>query len=340
MKMTTWNRPATPDRACTRRRLLLMAGALASVSFAAPWVSAQSAAPYPNRTLRIVVPYPAGSAPDQAARALAQSFQGSLGQSVVVENKAGALGVIGTLDVARSPPDGYTLLMTTNTTQAANVALVKNLQYDPVKDFSPVGRVGIGPMVLLVRGDSPASSVAEMIRMAQTSGQPISVGYGSAASLVAAAKVSAASKLDVVNVPYKGIPAAVTDLLGGHVLFTFADLAVAMPMVRSGRAKALGVTSLARLGQEPQIPALAETFPGLEVIGWIGLVAPAGTPDAVIDRLNAALTRALNDPEVIERFKTFNLPLAHQNPKQFGDFIVKEIAKWKADAQQAGLKPE
>lgn len=296
--------------------------------------------PYPSRPVKIMVPYPAGSGPDSMARALAQQMQKLWGQSVVVDNRAGALGLIGTTEVARAAPDGYTLLLTTNTTQAANVALVRNLQYDPVKDFAPIARLAVGPMLLLVRADAPYATLADLVRAGQAPGPGLAVGYGSAASQVSAAKVAAAGKLNVVNVPYKGIPPAVTDLLGGQIAFTFADMAVALPLVRSGRARALGVTSIHRLPNEPQIPAIAETWPGFEIIGWIGLVAPAGTPQAALEKLDDVVQRALAQPEFVERLQSMHFLVAPQGPKPFADYIVTEIARWKQDAAAAGLQPE
>ncbi len=321
-----------------RRSLLASAGLLLLPS--AGGALAQSSAPYPSRVIRLIVPYPAGSGPDMLGRVVAQQLQSALGQNVVVENRSGALGMVGTAEVARATGDGYTLLMATNTTQAANVALVRNLSYDPVKDFVPVTRITTGPMMLLVRADSPYTSVAELVRLGR-SDKALSVGYGSAASQVSAAKVSTAGKLNVVYVPYKGIPPAVNDMLGGHLAFTFADLPVAVPMVRSGRARGLGVTSTERIASEPQIPALAETFPGLEVIGWQGVVAPAGTPPQVVARLDEALRQGLRDkPEFADRLRGMHQTIAPLSQGQFGDFIQQEIARWKDNARQAGIEPE
>ncbi len=255
---------------------------------------AQSAA-WPAKTIKIIVPYPAGSSPDLMGRMLAQSFQATFRQTVVVENKAGAFATIGTQEVARSAPDGYTLLLTTNTPQAANVALVKDLPYDPIKDFSAISST---------------------------------------------AKLRSAGKLNIVDVPYKGIPLAVNDMLGGQLAFTFADLPLALPLLRSGRARGLGVTSLQRVAADPQIPALAETFPGFEVTGWQGLVAPAGTPDAVIDKLHDAVKKALAEPQNVERMKSLSFTPSSFTPKQFSGFIVQEVAKWKEDAKQAGMTPQ
>lgn len=300
---------------------------------------AQSAA-WPAKTIKIIVPYPAGSSPDLMGRMLAQSFQATFRQTVVVENKAGAFATIGTQEVARSAPDGYTLLLTTNTPQAANVALVKDLQYDPIKDFSAVSLLATAPMMLLVSADSPIRNVDELVRQGRAAGKGLSAGFGSAASQVSTAKLRSAGKLNIVDVPYKGIPLAVNDMLGGQLAFTFADLPLALPLLRSGRARGLGVTSLQRVAADPQIPALAETFPGFEVTGWQGLVAPAGTPDAVIDKLHDAVKKALAEPQNVERMKSLSFTPSSFTPKQFSGFIVQEVAKWKEDAKQAGMTPQ
>ncbi|MBI2727798.1 MAG: hypothetical protein HYX42_16270 [Polaromonas sp.] len=316
----------------------LLAAALLAVCLA-PAAQAQTAT-WPAKPIKIVVPYPPGSSPDLMGRLLAQSFQATLKQTVVVDNKAGALGIIGTQEVARSAPDGYTLLLTTNTTQAANVALVKDLQYDPIKDFAAISLLATAPMMLLVPADSPIRNVDELVRQGRAAGKGLSAGYGSAASQVSTAKLRFAGKLNIVDVPYKGIPLAVNDMLGGQLAFTFADLPLALPLLRSGRAKGLGVTSLQRVAADPQIPALAETFPGFEVTGWQGLVAPAGTPDAVIEKLHDAVKKALAEPQNVERMKSLSFTPSTFTAKQFSGFIVQEVAKWKEDAKQAGMTPQ
>lgn len=319
------------------RRRTFLAGALAP---AAGSTLAQADSGYPARMIKLVVPYPPGSGPDMLGRLVAQQLQSALRQAVVVENRAGALGMVGTSEVARAAGDGYTLLLTTNTTQAANVALVRNLPYDPVKDFVPVTRIAAGPMMLLVREDSPYGNISELVRLGRGE-KPLPAGYGSTASQVAAAKLSNAGKLNVVNVPYKGIPPAVTDLLGGHLAFTFADLPVAIPLVQSGRVRGLGVTSVERLADHPAIPSLSEFFPGLEVIGWQGVVAPANTPAQVVARLDETLRQALREkPEFAQRLRDMHQTVAPLSTAKFGDFILQEIARWKEDAKQAGIQPE
>ena len=319
-----------------RRRMFLAAagGLLSSLG-----ATAVQAADYPSRMVRIVVPYPAGSGPDMLGRVVAQQLQQQLKQSVVVENRAGALGVVGTTEVARAAADGYTLLLTTNTTQAANVALVKDLRYDPVKDFVPIARITMGPMMLMARADTPYGTV-DAVKRAAREGRKFSIGYGSAASQVSAAKFSQGAGLDVINVAYKGIPVAVNDLLGGHIDFTVADLPVAVAMLQSGRVRVLGVTSAQRLPEHPDIPALVEFFPGFQVTGWQGIVTPAGTPAPVLAVLDKAFREAFEQPAFVDRLKAMHQVVAPLYGPQFGAFIDEEIERWKVDARSAGLEPQ
>lgn len=317
-----------------RRRSLFFAAA----SVAAWPARAQPA--YPIRPVHLLVPYPAGSGPDQLARLLARPLQDAFGQPFIVENRPGALGVVGTSEVARSRPDGYTLLMTTNTTQAANVALVKDLPYDPVRDFAPVALTVSAPMILLVRPDTPATDVKSYMAYLKTQPDGLAGAYGSAASQVSLAKLQRLSGVDLVAVPYSGIPPAVNDLMGGHVALTFADLAVALPLVHSGKLRALGVTADAPLSTEPTIPALGQAYPGFEVTGWLGVVAPARTPDAVVAQLSAALQKILAEPDMQQRLIGMNYQVQPLGPAPFGEFIKAQIVKWSKDAQEAGIQPQ
>ncbi len=226
-------------------------------------VQAQS---YPTRPVKLVVPFPAGSATDQVARLAGSQLQEALGQPFVIENKAGAQGGIAAAEVAKAAPDGYTLMVTTNTPQAANVSLFKKLNYDPVKDFTPITRYGTTSFMLMVRPDFPAHDLKGFLAHAR--GQPgkLSAGYGSAGSQVSVAMLKALGKLDIVEVPYKGIPQTVTDTMGGSLQLTFVDLANALAQQKGGKLRGLGVTSGKRSSLAPDQPAIAEELPGYEVI--------------------------------------------------------------------------
>ena len=319
-------------------RLVMRISVLAALlAVSAGVVSAQ---PYPSKPIRLVVPFAPGGGSDTVGRVLAQGLSEVLRVSVVVENKPGAAGVVGTESVARASEDGYTLLLTTNTTQAANLALVKNLPYNPVKDFEPIVRVVSAPMVLLVKPEFPALTMKEFIAHAKSRTEGLSGGYGSAASQVSIAKLKTLGGFSAIEVPYKGIPPAVNDLLGGQISFTFADLPLAMPLIRSGKLKGMGVTSLKRLTGEPSLPAIAEEFPGFEVIGWQGLVAPAGTPKDVINKLYETMVIAMTKPEVRARIISMHQDIEVLNPEQFSKFIEREILKWSKDAKEAGIEPQ
>ncbi|HEX9395619.1 MAG TPA: tripartite tricarboxylate transporter substrate binding protein [Burkholderiales bacterium] len=295
---------------------------------------------YPAHVVKLVVPYGPGSSPDNVGRIIAQQMQESLGQTVIVDNRAGALANVGTAEVARAAPDGYTILLTTNTPHAANVALFKKLPFDPVKDFAPIVRLITTSMVLLVRADFPANNLAEFIAHAKAKPQGLSAGYGSAASIVSIAKLRSAAGFKTLDVPYKGVPLAITDVLGGQLDFTFGDFAVSMPQIRGGKMKGLGVTSPVRTSLAPEIPAIAEMFRGFETRIWYGLVAPAGTPRAVVTRLHDVVAASLAKPEVKERLGGLGLEPAPMAPDEFAEFIKREIAKWTREVREAGIQPE
>jgi tripartite-type tricarboxylate transporter receptor subunit TctC len=295
---------------------------------------------YPTHVVKLVVPYGPGSSPDQVGRIIAPQLQEALGQPVIVDNRAGALANVGTAEVARAAPDGYTILLTTNTPHAANVALFKQLPFDPVRDFAPIVRLITTSMVLLVRADFPANNLAEFIAYAKTKPQGLNAGYGSAATIVSIAKLRTAAGFKTLDVPYKGVPLAIADVLGGQVDFTLGDFAVSVPQIRGGKMKGLGVTSPVRTPLAPEIPAIAEMFPGFETRIWYGLVAPAGTPPAIVTRLHDVVAASLAKPEVKARLGGLGLEAAPMAPGEFADFIKREITKWTGEIRAAGIQPE
>ena len=308
----------------------------AALGFAAS-VHAQT---YPDKPVKLVVPFPAGSATDQIARVLGQDLQSALGQPFVVDNKPGAQGTIAAEGVARSAPDGYTLLVTTNTPQAAAPSLFKQLRYDPVKDFAPVARLGTISFMLMVRPDFPAKSLKEFLAHARANPGKLSAGYGSAGSQVSQAMLRTMGGIDFVDVPYKGLPQAITDVLGGAISFTFADLANALAQAKGGKLRGLAVTSEKRSPLAPDVPAIAEELRGYELIAWFALMAPAGTPGDALSRLSAATLKALQKKEVAERFANLGTDVAPLDPAQLADFIKSEIAKWARLARDAKIEPQ
>jgi tripartite-type tricarboxylate transporter receptor subunit TctC len=298
------------------------------------------AQPYPSRPVKLVVPFPAGSATDQVARVLGQQLQEALKQPFVVENKAGAQGSIAAAEVARAAADGYTLMVTTNTPQAANVSLFKKLNYDPVKDFAPIARLGTISFMLMVRADFPAQDLKQFLAHARANPGKLSAGYGSAGSQVSQAMLRSMAKIDFVDVPYKGLPQAITDVLGGSLAFTFADLANALAQQKGGKMRGLAVTSEKRSALAPAVPAIAEELPGYELIAWFALMAPAGTPPEIVARLHQLTAAALAKPDIVARFAVIGTDVAPMNPEQLGAFIRAEIAKWARMTKEAGIEPQ
>jgi tripartite-type tricarboxylate transporter receptor subunit TctC len=295
---------------------------------------------YPARPVKLVVPFPAGSATDQIARVVGNELQQALGQPFVVENKAGAQGSIAAAEVAKSAPDGYTLMVGTNTPLAANPSLFKKLSYDPVKDFAPVARLGTISFMIMVRPDFPAQDLKGFLGHARANPGKLSAGYGSAGSQVSQALLRSMGKIDFLDVPYKGLPQAITDVLGGQISFTFADLANALAQIKGGKLRGIAVTSAKRSPLAPEVPAIAEELPGYELIAWFALVAPAGTPAPVLARLHEVTAKSLAKPEVKARFDALGTDVAPMNPEQLGGFIRSEIAKFAKLAKDAGIQPE
>jgi tripartite-type tricarboxylate transporter receptor subunit TctC len=313
-------------------RFVLVLLALAFTS-----VNAQT---YPSKPIKLIVPFPAGSATDHIARLTGAELQAALGQPVVVENKAGAQGGIAAAEVAKAAPDGYTLMMTTNTPQAANVSLFKKLNYDPVKDFAPIARLGTTSFMLMVRPDFPANNLKEFLAHVGKQPGKLSAGYGSAGSQVSLSMLKSMGKLDVVEVPYKGIPQAITDTMGGSLAFTFVDLGNALAQAKGGKLRGLAVTSQKRTPLAPDVPALSEELKGYELIAWFALMAPAKTPADVVQKVHDAAVKSLAKAEVRDKYATIGIDPAPMNPADLAKFIQSEIAHWAKLVKLANIQPE
>ena len=295
---------------------------------------------YPSRPVRMVVPFPAGSATDMAARIMAQQLQGALSQTFVVDNKPGAGGSIAALEVIRAAADGYTLLFSSNSAVASNVALLKNMPYDPLKDFTPIAGIGDNMLVLMVKADHPAKTLQEFVSYVKQRPGKVTAGYGSSSSQVSIAVFNKLGKLDVLPVPYKGIPLAVTDVLGGIVDFTFVDLGNAMAQSKGGKLRALGTTAPKRSYLASDWPALAEAMPGFDITAWFAVVGPAGIPKDVVDRLNQAIGQALRNPEAMDRLAGIGVQPMPLAPEQLKAFMGSEVTKWIRLVKDANLQPE
>lgn len=295
---------------------------------------------YPNKPVRMVVPFPPGSGTDIGARMLAQQLHASLGQTFVVENKPGAGGSIGAMEVVRAAPDGYTLLFASNSPAASNVALLKNMPYDPAKDLTAIGGVGDSMLVLMVRADHPAKNLQELIAYLKQHPGKTSAGYGSSSSQIAIALLNKLAKVDALQVPYKGIPLAITDTIGGVVDFTFVDLANAIAQAKGGQLRALGVTSSERATLVPEWPALGKELPGFDITPWLAVFGPANMPRDVVTKLSTAIAKALKDPEMREKLIATGMQPMEMSSEQLKRFVETEIVKWVQLAKDANIQPQ
>ena len=297
---------------------------------------------YPNRPIRIVVPFAAGGPSDVGARTLAQGMSQSWRQTVVVDNRIGASGIIGADIVARSAPDGYTLLMA-QVGDAISMSLYAKLPYNFVKDFAPITLVGQTPFILVAHPSVPVKTVQDLIALAKA--KPRSLTFGSAgtgvASHLAGELFKGTAGIDVVHVPYKGQAPATTDLLGGQITYMFNNPITALPHIRSGKMRALAVSTAARFSGLPDVPTVAESgLPGFAVGFWLGPLAPAGTPRAVIDKLNGEMVKILRSPEIVERLSPMGLEILATSPDEFARVIKADVAKWAKVVRDAGIKAD
>ncbi len=293
-----------------------------------------------SRPVRIIIPLPAGTATDMAARMLGQQLSVLLGQPFVIDNKPGASGTIGVMDMVRATPDGHTLLLGSNSPLATNVALVKNMPYDPRRDFTPIAGFGDTMHVLMVKSSFPAKTLPEFIAYVKQRPGKVSAGSTTSSTQVQIATFNKLAGTDLLTVPYKGIPATINDVLGGTLDVTWVDLANAMAQAKSGNLRALSVTSLKRNSLVPDWPSVAETLPGYDFPSWVGLVGPAGMPREVVERLNAAVAQALQLAESKDRLATIGMTPMAVTPDQFKVFIGTEIVKWVRLAKDANVQPE
>ena len=314
--------------------------AFACAMLALSYVGPAACQVFPNRLVRIVVPYTPGGPNDLVARMLAEKFTERWGQAVVVENKPGASGTIGADFVAKSKPDGYTLLIAAPSSTTIIVSLMPNLPFDPRKDFAPVSTLSIASFILVVNPSIPAGSVPELVALAK-SGRTLSFGSGGSGSgaHLAGELFKSRASVNLTHVGYKGGVPAMTDLLGGHIDLMFSDITVAAPYVRAGKLKALGVTGPTRATAFPEVPTIAEAgLSGYEVVSWYGLLAPAGTPPEVIAALNQETRRIAATPEWRAKLERLGAEPASNTPEQFQELIARDVDKWAKVIKDSGAK--
>ena len=321
-------------------RLLACALLAATAWPGATWAQAWPAA----KTVRLVIPFPAGGATDIIGRTLAQSLSASLGQQVVVDNKPGAGGTIGADMVAKAAPDGYTLLMATSSTHSIGPALNPKMPYDAFKDFAPISHVANAPSVLVVGQGSPAKTAQELISLIKASPGKYnfgSSGIGTYPHLAAEMLKWRAGGLFVVHIPYRGTGLVVTDLIAGQIAFLMDSVVSAQPHISNGRVRPLAVTGARRLASMPNVPTFTEAgVPGMEFSNWFGVFAPAGTPPDIVQRLNRELNAILRSPDVIDRLNKAGAETAGGTPEQFAKTYRDENQSWKAVIQRAQIKAE
>lgn len=312
----------------------LVASALLLV---APLAFAQS---YPTKSIKFVVPFPAGSATDVVGRVLAEAMGKELNQSIVVDNKAGAQGTIGAGEVKNAAADGYTFLVTTSTTQAAVMSLLKKVPYDPIKDFTPIGKIATTPFVLIVNDKVPANDLKSFITYVKANPGKVRFGQGSSGSYVSGSLFASMIGGDMQMIPYKGIPPAITDMLGGSIEVVFSDLGNAQAQLKGGKVKAFGVTSVKRSSALPELPAITELVPGYELVPWFALMAPAHLPKDIAARLTSTLQKVLGLPEVKQKLNAAGFDIDSTDAAGLAKLIDSEIKRWGQLTKAAKIEAE
>ena len=319
----------------TINRRFALAALAAAASFGA---QAQS---FPDKPVTFIVPFAAGSATDQLARAIGQAMTQETKQQVIVDNKPGANAFIGAQAAARAPKDGYTVFITTNTTHAANEHLYKKLPYDPVKDFEPVTLLGRGGQIMVVNPSLPANNVQEFIKLAKSRPGKLTFGSGSSSSRIAGELFKQMTGTYIVNIPYKSNPPAVSDLLGGQIDVMITDMATGLPQVKSGKLKALGVSTTQRSALAPEIPTISEAgVKGYEMTYWFAAYVPAGTPQPVVARLNELLVKAARSGTAAHFYGSTGTEILTSTPEDLRKFQQAESQKWGRIITSAGIEKE
>ncbi|PTM60261.1 tripartite-type tricarboxylate transporter receptor subunit TctC [Phreatobacter oligotrophus] len=316
-----------------RRALLAGAAAMAAAT--------PARAAYPERPVTMIVPFAAGSGTDTVARIVAQQLGTRLGGSVVVENRAGANGSVAATFVARSEPDGHTLFMTTNTSHSANPSLLKSIPYDPVADFTPVARMGNLPFLLVIDPRIPAKSVAELVAHAKANPGKLTYASGNSTGIVAGATFARRAGIEVLHVPYRSTPPAVTDIIGGRISMMFVDITSSLTQVNAGALRALAVTTAERSKLLPDLPSMQEAgIADFDITSWNGVFGPAKMPAEVVQRLNREISVIATDPELVKKFAEIGFDAFAQTPAQLDAFVRAQLVTWARMIKDAGIEPQ
>ncbi len=317
----------------TRRAALLAAPAL----LAASGLHAQSAA-WPDRPIRLVVAFPAGSVTDTLMRHLSEPLGRELGQPVIVDNRPGGNGVVGTESAARAAPDGHTWCVLSVTNGALNTYTVRRLPYDPLKDFEPIGFIAETAYILVVNASHPARDLRGLLDLARQRPGQLTYSHGNSSAHIASATMARMAGVQMEAVPYRGGPEALTDVIAGRIDSTFTDFPAGMPQIREGKVRALAVTTANPFPLAPEIPPVAAVLPGFELAPWFGMAAPAGTPAPIIARANAAMNKVLNSPDFAERVARLGYTPRGTEPERFREFLRGQIETLGRQAREAGLE--
>ncbi len=325
-----------------QRRRLLAAGSLtifSTLAGALPGTPAFAQPAYPDKPITIVVPFSPGSATDTSARIIAEKLGPRLNVPVVIENKPGASGTIGSSFTARAQPDGYTLILTSSSTHSATPALFRKLPFDPTGDFIHVVRIATIPMMLVVREDAPYKTLQDLVKATQA--KPLNYAYGSPTSQIAGATFNTVAGAAANGVPYKSQPPAVTDLLGGHVDYLFADLSVVTSFMQAGKLRGLAYTDQSRAKDFPDVPTLSELgYKNFDLVVWVGVAAPAKTPDAIVQKLNQEVSAILREPDVLKRFDSLGMQVSPNTLAEHQAFAVAQRKVWTQRAVDAKIEPQ
>jgi len=325
---------------CPTIRGKVLAQAVALLTLTALAAPAFAAEDYPAKPVKLVIAFAPGSATDSMGRVIADALSPRLGQQVIVENRPGATGMLAAAHVARSAADGYTLLMTTNSTHGANSSIYKSLPYDPIRDFEPVARTATLPFMLVVNPAVPASTTAEFIAYARAHRGELSYGTASTTSLIGAETLNRLAGTALVGVSYKASTQAMLDLVAGRLHVMVADFATAMPQVKAAKLKVLGVTTAKGSALLPGVPPMAQSLPGFDVTSWNGVFAPAGTPKAIVSRLAREILVVLDKPEVVARLAEIGFEVDPLGPEPFAAYVREQIGYWGKLVRDAGIQPQ
>jgi tripartite-type tricarboxylate transporter receptor subunit TctC len=320
-----------------RMKICGLALVVLTAGFAAP----ASADDYPSRPVTILTPFAAGSATDTAARLVSKYLQEALGQSFVIENRDGAGGMLAAEAVAHAQPDGYTLLLTSNSTHSAAPGLFKRVPYDPIKDFTPIARIGSFPSFIAVTNDLPVKSMEELVAYAKANPGKVTAGYGNSTGRITTEIVKRRLNIDIVPVAYRSNPAAVTDLMAGHIQMGVPDFSTGLAMAKSGKFRPLAVLTKDRDPALPDVPTLdATVMPGFDLLAWTGMFGPAGMPKEIVDKLAAPIEKALAKDDVRQRFRDVGVEVYWIGPAGFSAYVKDELVKWTTLIKAAGIQPE